>query len=96
MNGEMVFNIFVFTLFTLLWAGFIAALLFRREMLTGLWQSIRRQHLLVQLLIWLLFLPLVAGLWIWQSRWPLWLRLVLVAGLAWWNVFMFYPWPAAA
>jgi hypothetical protein len=91
MDNNMLFNIFVFALFTLLWVGFGVALLFQREILTDLWQSIRRLPLLVQLLVWLLFLPVIAGLWIWQTRWPLWLRLVLVAGLAWWNVFMFFP-----
>jgi hypothetical protein len=96
MNTEMLFNIFVFTLFTLLWLAFIAALLFRRETLANIWRSIRGLPLLVQFLIWLLFLPVILGLWIWQTSWPLWLRLVLVAGLAWWNVFMFFPRPPAA
>ena len=93
---EMVFNIFVFTLFTLLWLAFIAALFLKREVLNNLWQSIRSLPLPVQLILWLLFLPLMAGLWIWQTPWPVWLRLVLVAGLAWWNVFMFYPRPPVA
>jgi len=93
MNGEMVFNIFVFVLFTLLWVAFIAVLLFRRERLNQTWQRIRRLPLLVQLLLWLLFLPVMLGLWIWQTAWPLWLRLLLVAGLAWWNVFVFFPRP---
>ena len=96
MNTEMAFNIFVFVLFTLLWLAFAAALLFRREMLINTWQSIRGLPLLVQFLIWLLFLPVILGLWIWQTSWPLWLRLVLVAGQAWWNVFMFFPRPPVA
>ena len=96
MDTEMAFNIFVFTLFTLLWLAFGAALLFRREMPANIWRSIRGLPLLVQFLIWLLFLPVVLGLWIWQSSWPLWLRLVLVAGLAWWNVFVFFPRPPVA
>jgi hypothetical protein len=96
MNGEMVFNFFVFILFTLLWLAFAAALLFRQETLTNIWQSIRSLPLLVQLIVWLLFLPVMLGLWIWQTRWSLWLRLVLVAGLAWWNVFMFFPRPPLA
>ncbi len=91
MNGNMLFNIFFFILFTLLWIAFIAALLFRREMLKNTWQRIRSLPLLVQLIVWLLFLPLMLGLWIWQSSWPLWLRLILVASLAWWNVFVFFP-----
>ena len=91
MNTEMLFNIFVFILFTLLWLAFIAALIFRREMLKNTWQRIRSLPLLVQLILWLLFLPVMLGLWIWQTSWPLWLRLLLVVGLAWWNVYVFFP-----
>lgn len=92
----MIFNILVFILFTSLWAVFIYALIFKRERLADLWLSIRRLPLLVQLVLWLLLLPLMLGLWIWQTSWPAWLRLVLVAGLAWWNVFMFFPRPPVA
>ena len=91
MVTEMAFNIFVFIVFTLLWLAFAAALLFKRERLQIIWQSIRKLPLLVQLLLWLLFLPVMLGLWIWQTSWPLWLRLVLIAGLAWWNVYVFFP-----
>jgi len=91
MNVEMLFNNFVFILFTLLWLAFIAALIFRREILKNTWQRIRSLHLLVQLILWLLFLPVMLGLWIWQTSWPLWLRLILVVSLAWWNVFVFFP-----
>lgn len=91
MVTEMAFNIFVFIVFTLLWLAFAAALLFKRETLINTWQSIRKLPLLVQLLLWLLFLPVMLGLWIWQTSWPLWLRLVLIAGLAWWNVYVFFP-----
>jgi hypothetical protein len=67
MNAEMLFNIFVFILFTLLWLAFAAALVFRREILKNTWQRIRSLHLLVQLILWLLFLPVMLGLWIWQT-----------------------------
>jgi hypothetical protein len=96
MDNSMLFNIFVFVLFTLLWLAFVAALLFEREVLTGIWRSIRSLPLVVQLGIWLLALPVVLGLWIWQTSWPAWLRLVLVAALAWWNVYVFFPWPPVA
>jgi len=55
MNAEMLFNIFVFILFTLLWLAFIEALIFRREMLKNTWQRIRSLHLLVQLILWCFF-----------------------------------------
>lgn len=91
MNAEIVFNIFVFMLFTLLWLAFAAVLFFERRKLENDWRSIRRMPLLIQLVLWLLFLPVMLGLWIWQTSWPLWLRLGLVTGLAWWNVFVFFP-----
>jgi hypothetical protein len=59
MNAEMLFNIFVFILFTLLWLAFIAALIFRREMLKITWQRIRSLPVLIQLILWLLFLPVM-------------------------------------
>ncbi len=93
MNGNMIFDIFVFTLFTLLWLAFVLALLLKRETLLNAWRWIRSLPLLVQLLLWLLFLPLMLGLWIWQTRWPGWVRLILVTGIAWWNIFVFFPRP---
>jgi hypothetical protein len=32
------------------------------------------------------------GLWIWQTSWPLVLRLVLAGGLAWATLYVFFPW----
>lgn len=93
---EQIFNIFVFTLFTLLWFGFVAALIFNRELLDSTWKWFRRQNILVQLVLAVLLLPLVLGLWIWETKWPAWLRLVLVLALAGWNVYMFFPWAPVA
>ena len=42
-------------------------------------------------LVWLLFLPVVVGLWAWETTWPLVLRLIVVAGLAGWSVMLFLP-----
>ena len=87
----MIFNIFIFILFAQLWLAFALALYLKQEALNNTWQTVRRLPLLVQLLLWLLFLPVLLGVWIWQTSWPKWLRLTLVAGLAWWNVFLFFP-----
>jgi hypothetical protein len=45
----------------------------------------------VQALVTLLTLPVVLGLWVWQTSWPLWLRLILVIGLAWVTLYTFFP-----
>jgi hypothetical protein len=49
------------------------------------------QHIVVQGLIWLLFLPATVGLWIWETGWPFLLRIVLVGGLAFWSILIFIP-----
>jgi cytochrome bd-type quinol oxidase subunit 2 len=91
MNTDLLMNILAFTVLTLLWLGFGAALLFNRELLDKAWRRFRNWSILIQLFVALLVLPVVLGLWIWQARWPLWLRLILVAGLAWMTEYTFFP-----
>jgi hypothetical protein len=88
---ENAFNIFVFVLFAALWAGFAYALIASQGSLDAAWRWITSQHLIVQAVVWLLFLPVVAGLWIWESAWPLVMRLILVAGIGFFNVYLFFP-----
>lgn len=91
MNTDLLINILAFTVLTLLWISFGAALLLNRELLDGAWRLFRSWNILIQLFVALLVLPVVLGLWIWQTRWPAWLRLLLVAGLAWTTVYTFFP-----
>jgi hypothetical protein len=84
-----VFTVVVSLLFVVLWLAFAYGVLFERQLLDAAWRLIRRRHLLIEAAIWLLFLPVVAGLWIWQRRWPLTVRLVLVASIAAVNLIMF-------
>lgn len=93
MNTDLLINIIAFTVLTLLWVGFGAALLLNRELLDKAWRLFRSWNILIQLLVALLVLPVVLGLWIWQTRWPAWLRLLVVAGLAWFTVYTFFPRP---
>lgn len=88
---DRIINIFAFVVLTLLWVGFAAALLFNRELLDTTWQAFRSWPLVIQLVIGLLVLPVIAGLWIWETSWPVLLRLILVAGLAWVTVHTFLP-----
>jgi hypothetical protein len=91
MNTDLLISIFAFTILTLLWIGFGAALLFDRELLDKTWRLFRSWNILLQLFVGLLVLPVVLGLWIWQTHWPAWLRLLLVAGLAWMTEYTFFP-----
>jgi hypothetical protein len=90
MNNRWI-NIFAFTVLTLLWLAFGVALLFNRELLDAAWQTFRGWPLVLQIIVGLLVLPVTLGLWIWETSWPLWLRLILVIGLATMTVYLFYP-----
>jgi hypothetical protein len=88
---DRITNIFAFAVLTGLWLAFAAALLFNPGMLDTTWQSFRSWPLIIRSLVGLLVLPVIAGLWIWETSWPLLLRLFLVAGLAWATVYTFFP-----
>ena len=88
---DRIINIFAFVVLTLLWLAFAAALLFNRDTLDTTWQAFRSLPIVIQLVVGLLILPVISGLWIWETSWPLWLRLILVVGLAWVTVYTFFP-----
>lgn len=90
-GATVVFNILVFVLFTVLWCAFAAALVVAPRTLDDIWHIVRALPLIVQGVVWLLFLPLMIGLWMWERSWALPVRLVLVLALAALNVFMFVP-----
>lgn len=80
-----------FVVFAVIWVAFGYALVARPGGLDEAWQAITALPLLVQGLIWLLFLPVMAALWVWETTWPVLLRLAVVAGLAGWNLLVFLP-----
>ena len=88
---NMIINIGAFGILTFLWLGFAAALLFNQAILDSVWVAFRGLPWIVQGVVWILVLPVTAGLWIWETSWPLWLRLLLVIGLAWATIYMFFP-----
>lgn len=88
---NMIINIGAFAILSILWLGFGAALVFNQAILDTLWQTLRGMPFMIQGVVWLLVLPLAAGLWIWESSLPFWIRLVLVTGLGWVTIYTFYP-----
>jgi hypothetical protein len=84
-------NLFSFGVFVLLWLAFWSMLLASPSKLDETWGSFRHVPLIVQILIALLILPVWLGLWIWEQRWPKWLRFFLVLAITWWNLFVFFP-----
>jgi hypothetical protein len=81
----------LFLAFAALWFGFFAALVVDAAILESVRRTIEGLPLAVQLVTWVLFLPLMGGLWGWTTDWPLVVRVLLVVGLAGWNLVMFIP-----
>jgi hypothetical protein len=91
MSPNILINFGSFAILTILWLGFGAALLFNSALLDSTWQLYRGLPMIAQIGLGLLLLPLVAGLWIWETPWPLWIRVILVLGLAWATIYTFLP-----
>jgi hypothetical protein len=81
----------LFAIFAVLWVAFALALVWSQGSLDQAWESIRELPLPLQLVVWVLFLPVMAGLWVWETSWPLILRLMLVLGIAGWNLLVLLP-----
>jgi len=81
----------LFALFAIIWIAFGVGLIWSQGSIDQAWHAIRSLPLVVQGLVWLLFLPVTFGLWVWETTWPLLVRLVLVIGVAGWNLFVFLP-----
>jgi hypothetical protein len=77
--------------FALAWLAFGVALARRPGRLDDAWRRIRSTPLVVQGLAWLLFLPVLAGLWAWRTSWPRAARLTIVVSLAAWNLLVLLP-----
>lgn len=78
-------------LFGALWLAIGIALVREPGRIDAAWSRLRSLPLVVQGLACLLFLPVVAGVWVWRTSWPRVARLTLLGLLAGWNLLMFLP-----
>jgi hypothetical protein len=81
----------LFLAFVVMWAAFTVALVWSQGSLDPAWQWVRGLPLVLQGLVWLLFLPVTFGLWVWETTWPVIVRLVVIGGVAFWNLLIFLP-----
>jgi len=81
----------LFLVFAALWIAFGAALIWSQGSIDQAWAAINDLPLIVRAVMWLLFLPVMAGLWVWETSWPLVVRLVTILAIAGWNLLVFLP-----
>jgi hypothetical protein len=81
----------LFLVFAALWAAFLGALIVDPSALASAQRTLSELPLVGQAVAWLLFLPLLGGLWIWSTDWPAVVRVGLIVALAAWNLLVFIP-----
>jgi hypothetical protein len=81
-----VLSTYAIVIFAMLWVGFAIALAVNQEWLDLLWHWVRALPLVAEIIVWLLFLPIMAALWIWESSWSALLRLLAFAGIVGWTL----------
>lgn len=77
---------YAITIFAILWIGFAIALIVNPEWLDQLWSWVQGLPLAARIVVWLVLLPITAGLWIWTSSGPDLLRLLGLAGIIGWTL----------
>jgi hypothetical protein len=91
-DSTKIVNVIVFAVAVLLWVGFALLLLNRQGNLSDIWAGFRGQSWLLQVLEALILLPWVAGLWVWNTSWDLWIRTLMLIGLFWVSLYLLLPW----
>ena len=73
-------------IFLVLWVGFAIALIVNREWLDLIWNWVRALPFVVEIIVWVLFLPIMAGLGVWESSWPTLVSLLAFVGIVVWTL----------
>ena len=81
-----VLSTYAIVIFTMLWVGFAIALVVNREWLDLLWNWVQALPSVAEIIVWVLFLPIMVGLWIWESSWPDLVHLLAFAGIVVWTL----------
>jgi hypothetical protein len=79
--------------FATVWLAFLAAMVGAPGTLDEVSRAIGAWPFVMQLLAWVLLLPVMAGLWVWDTDWPLVVRAGLLVALAAWNLLVMIPHP---
>jgi hypothetical protein len=81
-----VMSTYAVLIFVILWIGFAVALIVNREWMDLLWNWVQAMPIVVKIIVWVLFLPILVGLWIWESSWSNFAQLLGFAGIVGWTL----------
>ena len=87
-----VLSTYAIAIFALLWVGFAVALVVNREWLDLLWNWVRALPVVAEVVVWVVFLPVMVGLWVWESSWSVLGRVLALAGMVVWTLLGVSSW----
>ena len=76
--------------FVVLWVGLAVALIVNRAWLDTLWTWAESLPLALRITAWVVLLPILVGLWIWQSSWTVLGQVLGFAGILGWTLVAVY------
>lgn len=85
-----VLNIYATTIFAILWFGFLLALLINQDWLSLLWSWVQSLPLTLRITAWIILTPIMLGLWIWHSSWPISGQILGFAAIVGWTAIAIY------
>lgn len=83
---DRAFAVGAFGMFVVLWIGFAIALRGDRGFVDSTWQWLRGLPAPVQVVVWVVILPIAVGMWIYESTWPPTVGVLLVVGMIAWTL----------
>jgi hypothetical protein len=81
-----ILTIYSLVVFAILWVGLAFTMIVNPALLDQIWNWVRALPLLQEIIAWVLFLPIMVGLWIRESSWPMIFRWLATAGLVGWTL----------
>lgn len=81
-----ILTIYSLVVFVILWIGLAYTMIVNPALLDQLWNWVRALPLWQEIIVWVLLLPIMVGLWIWESSWPMIFRWLATAGLVGWTL----------
>ena len=83
---EWILTLYANVTFLVLWVGFAIALIVDQEWLDRWWLWLQDLPPVLEIIVWVLFLPITVTLWIWQSSWSTLGRVVGFTGMITWTL----------
>jgi len=69
-------------LVTILWIAFAVLWISNPSVLGSIFHWVQGLPLILEIIVWIVFLPWIFSLWIWQTSLALWLKIVIIAAIA--------------